>query len=86
MRNIVSFLRYTGYVNFLNDPISHLLLLILVHVLQPSISFMRTKTSISLDPLQNKGAIAMSKMIKPSSIFTDHYEAMLLLWIHFCYG
>ena len=26
------FLRYTGYLNFINDPISHVLLLILVHV------------------------------------------------------
>ena len=26
------FIRYTGYINFINDPISHVLLLILVHV------------------------------------------------------
>ena len=32
MRNIASFLRYTGYLNFINGPISHVLLLILVHV------------------------------------------------------
>ena len=32
MRTIASFLRYTGYLNFINDPISHVLLLILVHV------------------------------------------------------
>ena len=32
MRNIASFLRYTGYLNFINGPISRVLLLILVHV------------------------------------------------------
>ena len=32
MRTIASFLRYTGYLNFINGPISHVLLLILVHV------------------------------------------------------
>ena len=33
MRTIASFLRYTGYLNFINGPISRVLLLILVHVL-----------------------------------------------------
>ena len=33
MRIIASFLRYTGYHNFLTDPISHVVLLILDHVL-----------------------------------------------------
>ena len=32
MRTIASFLRYTGYLNFINGPISRILLLILVHV------------------------------------------------------
>ena len=32
MRTIASFLRYTGYLNFINGPINHVLLLILVHV------------------------------------------------------
>ena len=32
MRTIASSLRYTGYLNFINDPISRVLLLILVHV------------------------------------------------------
>ena len=32
MRTIASFLRYTGYLNFVNGPISRVLLLILVHV------------------------------------------------------
>ena len=32
MKAIASFLRYTGYLNFINGPISHVLLLILVHV------------------------------------------------------
>ena len=31
MRTIASFLRYTFYLNFINGPISHVLLLILVH-------------------------------------------------------
>ena len=32
MRTIANFLRYTGYINFINRPISRVLLLILVHV------------------------------------------------------
>ena len=32
MTNIASFLRYTGYLNFINGHISRVLLLILVHV------------------------------------------------------
>ena len=32
MRTIASFLRYTGYLNFISGPISRVLLLILVHV------------------------------------------------------
>ena len=32
MRTIASFLRYTGYQNFINDPLSRVLMLILVHV------------------------------------------------------
>ena len=32
MKTIASFLRYTGDLNFINGPISHVLLLILVHV------------------------------------------------------
>ena len=42
MRIIASFLRYTGYLNFINDPISSVILLILVHVL------LRTELSILL--------------------------------------
>ena len=33
MRIIASFPRYTGYLNFIIDPLSHVVLLILVHVL-----------------------------------------------------
>ena len=32
MRTIESFLRYTGYLNFINGPINRVLLLILVHL------------------------------------------------------
>ena len=32
MMTIASFLCYTGYLNFINGPINHVLLLILVHV------------------------------------------------------
>ena len=32
MRIIASFLRYTGYLNFINGPMNRVLLLILVHV------------------------------------------------------
>ena len=38
VRIVASFLRYTGCLNFINDPISRVLLLILVHVLLPSCS------------------------------------------------
>ena len=31
--HLLFFIRYIGYLNFKNDPISHVLLLILVHVL-----------------------------------------------------
>ena len=33
---IASFLRYSGYINVINNPINNVLLLILVHVLLPS--------------------------------------------------
>ena len=36
MSVIASFLRYTGYLKFINDPISRVLLLIFVHVLLPN--------------------------------------------------
>ena len=39
MRTIASFLRYTGYLNFINDPINCVLLPILVHVQLPSCLF-----------------------------------------------
>ena len=39
MRTIASFLRYIGYHNFIKDPISRVLLLILVHVQQLSCLF-----------------------------------------------
>ena len=42
MRAIASFLRYTGYLNFINGPISRVLLLILVHVLLLSCLFFFT--------------------------------------------
>ena len=32
MRIIASFLRYTGYLNFINGPLNHVLLIILVNV------------------------------------------------------
>ena len=36
MRTIASFQRYTGYLNFIHCPITHVLLLILVHVQPPT--------------------------------------------------
>ena len=39
MRTIASFQRYTGYLNFINGPISRFLLLILVHVQLPGCLF-----------------------------------------------
>ena len=39
MRTILSYLRYPGYLNFINGPISHVLLLILINVQQLSCLF-----------------------------------------------
>ena len=46
MRTIASFLRYTGYLNFINGHISHVLLLILVHVQLLSILLTSCLTAI----------------------------------------
>ena len=42
MRTIAGFLRYTGYLNFINGPISRVLLLILVHVTTTELSILLT--------------------------------------------
>ena len=39
MRIIASFLRYTGYLNFIDDPISRVSVLTLIHVLLPSFPY-----------------------------------------------
>ena len=46
MRTIASFQRCTGYLNFIHGPISHVLLLILVHVLLLSCLFFRLLASL----------------------------------------
>ena len=48
MKTIAGFLRYTGYVNFINGPISRVLLQILVHVQLPSCLFFRHLASLRL--------------------------------------
>ena len=48
IRTIASFLRYTGYLNFINSPISRVLLLILVHVQLLSCLFFRLLASLRL--------------------------------------
>ena len=67
-------------------PNKSLFMLILVHVLLPSRSFMRTKHLSVLIHIRNKGETGAVKMIKPSSIFTDNSKAMLLLKIYFVMG
>ena len=46
MRTIASFLRYTGYLNYINSPINRVLLLILVHVQLLSILLTSCLTAI----------------------------------------
>ena len=48
MRTIASFQRYTGYLNFINGPISRVLLLILVHVQLQSCLFFWLLASLRL--------------------------------------
>ena len=48
MGTIASFLRYTGYLNFTNGPISRILLLILVHVQLLSCLFLLLLASLQL--------------------------------------
>ena len=42
-RTAASFLRYTGYINVTKDPISHVLLLILIHILLLSRLYLANK-------------------------------------------
>ena len=42
-RTVTSFLRYTGYINVTKDPISHVLLLILIHLLLLSRLYLANK-------------------------------------------
>ena len=48
MRTIASFLRYTGYLNFINGPTSRVLLPILVHIEPLSYLFFRLLASLRL--------------------------------------
>ena len=60
MRTIASFLRYTGYLNFINGPINRVLLLILVHVqLLSCLLFWSIKNSGGiLNKLKSRGFLA----------------------------
>ena len=65
MRTIASFLRYTGYLNFINDPISHVLLLILVHVQLLSCLFFCLLASLRLKTMSlNIAQQFMKEMVK----------------------
>ena len=48
LRTIENFLRYTGYLNFINGPKGHVLLLILVHEQLPSCLFFCLLASLKL--------------------------------------
>ena len=65
MRTIASFLRYTGNLNFINGPISHVLLLILVHVQLLSCLFFWLLVSLQLKNMSlNIAQQFMNEMVK----------------------
>ena len=61
MRTIASFQRYTGYLNFMNGPISRVLLLILVHSSNGNNLFWSIKNSGEiLNKSKSRGFLASS--------------------------
>ena len=65
MRTIASFLRYTGYLNFINGPISRVLFLILVHVQLLSCLFFYLLASLQLKTMSlNIAQQFMKEMVK----------------------
>ena len=65
MRTIASFLRFTGYLNFIKGPISRVLLLILVHVQQLSCLFFQLLVSLRLQTMSlNIAQQFMKEMVK----------------------
>ena len=65
MRTIASFLRYTGYLNVINGPISRVLLLILVHVQLLSCLFFWLVASLQLKTMSlNIAQQFMKDMVK----------------------
>ena len=65
MRTIASFLRYTGYLNFINEPVSRVLLLILVHVQLLSCLFFWLLASLRLKTISlNIAQQFMKEMVK----------------------
>ena len=65
MRTIARYLRYTGYLNFINDPISRVLLLILVHVQLLSRLFILLLASLRLKTMSlNIAQQFMKEMVK----------------------
>ena len=65
LRTIVSFLRYTGYINFINGPISRVLLLILVHVQLLSCLFVLLLASLRFKTMSfNIAQPFMKEMVK----------------------
>ena len=62
---IASFLRYTGYLNFIKGPISRVLLLILVHVQLLSCLFFCRLASLQLETMSlNIAQQFMKEMVK----------------------
>ena len=47
---IVRFIRFSCYLNFIQDPVSHVLLLILVHALRLSCLYFSLPVSLRLQP------------------------------------
>ena len=65
MRTIASLLRYTGYLDFINGPISRVLLLILVHVQLLSCQFFLLLASLRLKTMSlNTAQQLMNEMVK----------------------
>ena len=60
-----SFLRYTGCLNFINDPLNRVLLLILVHVQLLSCLFFSLLASLRLKTMSlNIAQLFMKEMVK----------------------
>ena len=81
MRTIASFLHYTGYLNFINSPIYHVLLLILVHVQLLSCLFFWLLASLRLKTMSlNLAQLFMKEMVKIYFGLLKYQVKFLINW------